>query len=198
MVSTCKRNTSAELGKFLFQCVIGWGSVVVSPVSVNDDSPEIKGVIGMPNLTKVPYDINSANGVVRACLRKKREVAQSQDDGGINGIGAGSCCSFVTYIKHGGEVDNVFGNSRIRIPFKVNGVDVANACAHGELTALWNAIADEPGIPTIVEMYIEMSPCSKCQNALNNLLQPGQEIYYSFDHPDEVEAWKVAAKHLCA
>ncbi|AEQ96652.1 hypothetical protein XOC_2534 [Xanthomonas oryzae pv. oryzicola BLS256] len=92
----------------------------------------------------------------------------------------------------------MFGNSRIRIPFKVNGVDVATACAHAELTALWNAIADEPGIPTILEMYIEMSPCEKCQAALNNLLQPGQEIYYSFDHPDEVEAWKDAAKHLCA
>jgi|GEM_PF-727996 len=149
----------------------------------------------MPVLRKVPYDINSANGAVRACLRKKREVSQSRDDGGINGIGPYSCCCFVTYLKHGSRnTDNVFGNSRIRIPFKVNGVDVANACAHGELTALWNAIADEPGIPTIVEMYIEMSPCEKCQAALNNLLQPGQEIFYSFDHPGEVEAWKDAAK----
>ncbi|AVQ07159.1 TPA: hypothetical protein HH295_02200 [Xanthomonas vasicola pv. zeae] len=153
----------------------------------------------MPNLTKVRYDINSPNGAVSACLRKKREVVRSRDDGGINGIGPYSCCSFVTYIRNGSETtDNVFGNSRIRIPFKVNGVDVANACAHGELTALWNAIADEPGIPTIVEMYIEMSPCEKCQAALNNLLKPGQEIFYSFDHPGEVEAWKDAAKHLCA
>jgi len=152
----------------------------------------------MPVLIKVPYDINSANGVVQACLRKKREVVQSKDDGGITGIGAGSCCSFVSYMTNGGDVDNVFGNSRIRIPFKVNGIEIANACAHGELTALWNAIADEPSIPTILAMYIEMSPCTKCQSALDNLLQPGQEIYYSFDHPGEVKAWQTAAKHLCA
>ncbi|AKK67151.1 hypothetical protein ISN35_11965 [Xanthomonas translucens pv. undulosa] len=149
-------------------------------------------------LTKVPYDLNSANGAVQACLRKKREVAQSADAGGVNGIGAASCCSFVSYLNSNGKVDNVFGNSRIRIPFRVNGVEVANACAHGELTALWNAMADEPGIPTIISMYIEMSPCDKCRSALNNLLPPGQEIFYSFDHPSEVAAWTAAARHLCA
>jgi hypothetical protein len=151
----------------------------------------------MPVLVKVPYDVNSANGTVRACLQKKREVAQPSNNGGINGIGAASCCSFVVYVKGNGEVDNVFGNSRIRIPFKVNGVEVANACAHGELTALWNAMADEPSIPTIISMYIEMSPCVKCQSALDNLLQPGQEILYSFDHPGEVAAWQLAARQLC-
>lgn len=152
----------------------------------------------MPILTKVTYDANSSNGSVQACLRKKMEVVKPRIDGGITGIGPTSCCSFITYVKSNGEPDNVFGNSRIRIPFKVSGVDIAAACAHGELTALWNVLADEDSIPTILSIYIEMSPCEKCALALNNLLQPGQEIFYSFDHPGEVGAWQTAARHLCA
>lgn len=56
-------------------------------------------------------------------------------------------------------MDNVFGNSRIRIPYKLDGLEVVNACAHGELTALWNVMEDEDNIPTIISIYIEMSPC---------------------------------------
>lgn len=152
----------------------------------------------MPVMRKVPYDINSVEGTVQACLRKKREVARSRAEGGVTGIGAESCCSFVEYLDSNGQVDNVFGNSRVRVPFRVNGVDIANACVHGELNALWNAMADEPGIPTILSLYIEMSPCTRCRSALENLLQPNQEVLYSFDHPGEVQAWKAAARRLCA
>ena len=81
------------------------------------------------------------------------------------------------------------------MPYKVNGVDIKTACAHGELTALWNVLAeDNTTIPTILEIYIEMSPCVKCTSALNNLLQPNQEVLYSFLHPCQVEQWKAAAR----
>lgn len=152
----------------------------------------------MAKLTKVAYDINSKEGAVQACLRKKKEVSGNVDQGGINGIGSQSCCSFVSYINKDGRPDNIFGNSRIRVPFKVNGLDVGTACVHGELTTLWNILQDEERIPTILSMYIEMSPCEKCSKALENILPPDQEILYSFDHPGEVKAWSDAAKKLCA
>ncbi len=153
----------------------------------------------MANLKRVDYDINSSDGAVQACLRKKKEVSGDRDHGGVTGIGSQSCCSFVTYVDRHGRVDNIFGNSRIRVPFKViNGVDVGTACVHGELNALWNIIEDEDRVPTILSIYIEMSPCSKCEKALENLLAPGQEILFSFKHPDEVAAWSKAARSLCA
>lgn len=152
----------------------------------------------MANLKRVAYDINGPVGEVRACLAKKREVSGDLDHGGINGIGSQSCCSYVVYVKRNDEIDNVFGNSRIRVPFKVNGVDIGTACVHGELSALWNIIEEEDRIPPILSIYIEMSPCAKCASALENLLPPGQEILYSFEHPDEVADWSVAARALCA
>lgn len=153
----------------------------------------------MANLKKIDYDINSPEGAVQACLRKKKAVSGDRDQGGVNGIGSQSCCSFVTYINRAGEVDNIFGNSRIRVLFKViNGVDVGTACVHGELNALWNIIEDEDRVPPILSIYIEMSPCAKCEKALDNLLSPGQEILYSFKHPDDVAAWSKAARTLCA
>lgn len=149
-------------------------------------------------LTRIDYDPNGPNGSVRACLQKKRQVSRSRHAGGISGIGTTSCCSFVTYVKKNGHIDNVFGNSRIRIPFQVNGADIRTSCVHGELSALWNAITDEDGIPTILEIYIEISPCPKCESALNNLLRPDQEILYSFRYSDQREEWERAAHRLCA
>ena len=153
----------------------------------------------MAKLIKIAYDINSKEGAVQACLRKKKEISGDVDQGGIKGIGSQSCCSFISYVNRDGRVDTIFGNSRIRVPFKViNGVDVGTACVHGELNALWNVIEDEDRVPTILSMYIEMSPCVKCAKALENILSPNQEILYSFDHPVEVKAWSAAAKKLCA
>lgn len=153
----------------------------------------------MPKLIHVDYDINSKEGSVQACLRKKKEVSGDIDHGGIKGIGSQSCCSFVTYVNKQGMSDNVFGNSRIRVPFKlIGGIDVGTACVHGELNALWNVIEDEDGLPPILSIYIEMSPCEKCAKAMDNLLQPGQEIFYSFKHPGEVGEWSKAARKLCA
>ena len=147
-------------------------------------------------LKQVAYDLDSPHGSVQACLRKKREVSQPPKNGGILGIAASSCCSFVSYIGRDSTLRTVIGNSRIRIPFQFKDTEVRTACVHGELTALWNVIEDEDNIPKIIEMYIEMSPCERCTIALNNLLPPDQTVLFSFRHPDEVNEWRNAARSL--
>lgn len=150
-------------------------------------------------LTPVAYRLDSPRGSVQACLQKKQEVAAPRAEGGINGIGAVSCCSYVSYVRSNGTHDNVFGNSRIRVPFRVEGVEVRLACVHGELTALWNVLEDEGGLTfTILEMYIEMSPCRNCVQALTNLLPENQEVLYSFDWETQRHDWMAAAQALCA
>ena len=149
-------------------------------------------------LEKVDYSTDSKHGCVQACLRYKMEVVKKPADGGIEGIGPHSCCSYIVYTKNG-EFDRIFGNSRIRVPYKWNGADVVTACVHGELTALWSLYADNPdGDVSITEMYIEMSPCEKCGAALKNILADTVTVYYSFDHPGQVDAWKAAATKLCS
>lgn len=145
-------------------------------------------------LTRTAYDPNSPEGAVRACLQGKIAAV-----GTIAGIGPHSCCSFISYVRPSdGVVDNVLGNSRLRVPYaaKATGA-VANACVHGELAALWNAIEDCNGVPQILEMYVEMSPCVNCEVALRNLLPPGTVVLYSFAHPADVAAWQAAATNLC-
>ncbi len=148
-------------------------------------------------LMKVPYDKNSPHVAVRECLAMKRKTSA-----GIAGIGPASCCSYVIFNHPDRGVDNVFGNSRIRIPFfdkSKQSISEQNsaACAHGELTALWNAIEDCDGIPDIKAIYIEMSPCPNCRQALQNLLPPRTIVLYSFNYGLETAAWTAAAAALC-
>lgn len=147
----------------------------------------------MPQYEKVGYDIQSKIGSVAACLQGKKDAV-----GSIKGIGPNSCCSFISYLKNNGEAGRVLGNSRNKVLYKNSKVNAfATACAHGELTALWQIIEEEDCIPTILEMYIEMSPCDKCGLALANLLPQDLKVYYSFQHPNERGVWTQAANLLC-
>ena len=150
------------------------------------------------NLRKVPYDDNSSISAVRACLRRKREVASSRRSGGVNGIGPSSCCSYIEY-EQNGRVRNIFGNSRIRVPYAVQGNDVRTAAVHAEMSALWSLYQDFPnGLPRIISFYIEMEPCRDiCAPALLNMLPADQEVMYSFSHPEETRVWEAQAKSLC-
>ncbi len=152
----------------------------------------------MIRLMKVPYAINSPHGSVQACLRKKREVTRLRADGGITGIGPASCCCFVEYLRPDGSADNVFGNSRIRVPFfKSSRGEVSTACVHGELSALWHVLGDIADIGDVLSIYIEMSPCPKCRAALDNILGD-KDVLYSFDYETEIPRWEAAARQLCA
>jgi len=150
----------------------------------------------MMNLRKVPYDSNSDIPAVQACLRRKREVARR--NGGVNGIGPISCCSYIEY-ENGGRIDNVFGNSRVRVPYGVSGSDVKIAAVHAEMVALWQLYEDfKDGLPRINAFYIELEPCEAlCKPALLNMLRADQEVMYSFSHPDEMRIWEGQARSLC-
>ena len=148
------------------------------------------------NLRKVPYNPDSNISAVRACLTRKREVARRQ--GGVNGIGPLSCCSYIEY-RRGRGIDNIFGNSRVRVPYGVQAGSIKTATVHAEMSALWN-LYEESGdrLPTILAFYIEMEPCKDiCGPALLNMLPADQEVMFSFSHPDEVKLWEAQAKSLC-
>lgn len=156
----------------------------------------------MIRLVKVPYDVNSPHGGVQACLRKKQEVARTYEQGGVHGISSGSCCAYVEYLDESGNVDNVFGNSRVRMPFFKSTVqhtpeaENRTACYHGELSALWHVLEADLRPENVLSLYIEMSPCGKCKSALDNILGD-KEVLYSFDYHTESAQWVEAANRLC-
>lgn len=147
------------------------------------------------NLRRVAYDPDSDISAVRECLRRKREVAAKD---GINGIGPTSCCSYIEYEKNG-RIENIFGSSRLRVPYRVKGTDIATAAVHAELSALWNLLEDFDGtLPVIRAFYIEMEPCGeRCHEALLNILPANQEVMFSFHHPGDRADWEAKAKMLC-
>ncbi len=149
----------------------------------------------MPVYTQVAYDLTSEHGTVSQCLRKKRDIATPGSADKISGIGSASCCSAVSALVNN-EPQLIIGNSRNKVPYKRTAI----ACVHGECNALWDAIEEQAnGMPTILEMYIEMHPCPKCAAFLDNALPPGQEVLYSFPYsPAGVTAWTAAAKALCS
>lgn len=163
-------------------------------------SPTAEGKQMTIALQKVSYSVDSKYGTVQQCLKMKKKVVAETD-----GIGSQSCCCFISFLTPSGQSDTIFGNSRIKVPYQVAEVgkgaskydEVKTACVHGELTALWNLLEGGDALPTILEMYIEMSPCAKCKPALDNILQDGQQVLYSFDHPGQVSEWQAAANHLC-
>jgi deoxycytidylate deaminase len=144
-------------------------------------------------LIRKVYDINSPDGAVQACLMAKRNAVHQN-----KGIGPLSCCSFVSYLDRNGHPQRVTGISRGGIPFIGKTGPQRKACAHGELTALWDVIDTYDGVPQrFLEMYIEMSPCPNCTSALNNILPHDQVVFYSYEYPSEKDAWETEAKKLC-
>jgi deoxycytidylate deaminase len=146
-------------------------------------------------LKKVEYTLDSGIGAVQACLRKKIEITRREQ---FKGVGPASCCSFISYMDQDGSIKNSMGNSRSRIPYINPKGQQRAACAHGEMTAIWDAINTCDDVPqTIFEIYIELSPCPNCLDALNNLLPDGTVVYYSFDYPSQKNEWESQARQLC-
>lgn len=149
----------------------------------------------MPIYVQVDYNpYTSPIGTVQSCLLFKRAVATPGSPQKINGIASASCFSAVSALIRG-EPQMIFGNSRNKVPFSAQGV----ACVHGECNAIWEAMhLADPEMPTVLEMYIEMHPCDKCEPFLRNALPANQIVYYSFPYtPDGVAAWTAAAHALC-
>lgn len=146
----------------------------------------------MANYVQVQYDIASPHGIVQRCLGMKCAVSANNSPNKIPGIASQSCFSAVT-IYNNDQIELIYGNSRNKVPFSQNGV----ACVHGECNAIWEAIHIADGIPTVLEMYIEMEPCPPCRAFLDNVF-PGATptIYYSFNYPAGVNAWSLAARTL--
>jgi deoxycytidylate deaminase len=144
------------------------------------------------DLIQVPYGLDSKNGAAQVCLKRKREAAQE-----FNGIGPLSCWSLVMYMDADDTPQTVLGVSRGGILYVSKTADQRRACAHGELTALWEAIDACNGVPKILEIYVEMSPCDKCREHLDGILPHGTQVNYSFDYKNDKDAWKAAANQLC-
>jgi hypothetical protein len=64
-------------------------------------------------LKQVDYSVTSKWQIVAHCLSLK--VKQVKE---TNGIGAHSCCSYVSAAKNGEEPVLIFGNSRNKVAFK--------------------------------------------------------------------------------
>lgn len=148
-------------------------------------------------LIKVPYDISSNVELIRVCLEKKRHAVKND-----YGFGPHSCSAHVEYL-HKGIPFYAYGNSRIKMEveaYKPDGSDKykdSEIACHGESSAIMAAISMVSDLSHIRYIYVELSPCAaRCAGFLANV-NPALVIYYSFDHPGEVGAWKTAATALC-
>ncbi|ERM14099.1 hypothetical protein V462_14755 [Pantoea ananatis 15320] len=147
-------------------------------------------------LIKTEYSLNSGYPIVRRTLEdKKKRVEQP-------GFGPESCCAVVEY-RLRGNIRYAFGNSRMQVSMPP-GIYTHNwVRLHGEMAALVAAIdrierySTDDVIP-ITAAYIELRPCeANCMQALRNILPEDARVYYSFEHPAQVDEWKVRANELC-
>lgn len=149
-------------------------------------------------LIKVPYDINSNVELIRVCLQKKRFDALN-----VKGFGPHSCSAHIEFLHKAGFISYAYGNSRIKMEveaYKPDGSDKyknSEIACHGESSAIMAALESVTNPTAITKLYVELSPCAtRCAGFLANV-NPALNIYYSFDHPGEVAAWKTAATNLC-
>ena len=150
-------------------------------------------------LQKFEYDINSNIELIRVCLEKKRYDALN-----VPGFGPHSCSAHLEYIHKAGFVSYAYGNSRMKMEveaYKPDGSDKykdSEIACHGEASAIMAALESVGNdLSAIIRVYVELKPCaSRCQGFLANV-NPALEIYYSFDHPEELGSWREAAAALC-
>ncbi|MCW1834160.1 hypothetical protein OLZ33_19460 [Pantoea ananatis] len=148
---------------------------------------------------KTEYSLNSGYPIVRRTLQDKKNLVKKP------GFGPESCCAVVEYELRG-NIRYAFGNSQmhISVPPRIYRHDWVKM--HGEMAALCVAIErmerfstddDVLKLNSIKRVYIELQPCrDKCMPALRNIV-PNAEVYYSFDHPTQVDEWKLRARELC-
>jgi hypothetical protein len=143
-------------------------------------------------MLKVPYD--SPLAIVKACLTQKQWHVKH-----TTGIGPHSCCAVIEFEKLG-TTFHYFGNSQIKMNLGFDKYKNRAIKCHGESNAIAAAIeslGSKTDLSVIKKVYVELSPCiARCQALLQNV-NPNLEIIYSFDHPNEVKDWKVAAAKLC-
>ncbi|KOQ92062.1 hypothetical protein [Pluralibacter gergoviae] len=150
----------------------------------------------MMQLIKTPYDLRSGYPIVRRTLEDKKKLVRKE------GFGPYSCCATVEY-KMRGNSRYSFGNSQMRLPVLDDIYTNNFVRLHGEMAAVVIAIEraeryESDKLPAITSLYVELHPCMvRCMPALQNILSDNVNIYYSFDHPDEVEEWKQCAGRLC-
>jgi len=141
------------------------------------------------------YNIGSNNPLVKTCLELKVQHVKN-----TVGIGPHSCCAVMEF-KLGNETHLYFGNSQLKNPI-IDGIYTHDYMkCHGEASAVMSVLdilGDKSNIASSVKrVYIEMSPCAtRCAALLNNI-NNDLIVYYSFAHPNEVDAWKSAATKLC-
>lgn len=148
-------------------------------------------------LTQVAYEADSDIPLVKATLTAKKG-AQSTP-----GIGPYSCWAGVAvpYTRNGYKYSIRCSQSRNEIwgpsPYKNQWVKY-----HGEISAIAQVISaywEESGTDVkAAAVYIELSPCENCSEALTNLLPDKTTVYYSFPYTKNgVADWEAAAKKLC-
>ncbi|KKW50134.1 hypothetical protein XB02_13930 [Pantoea ananatis] len=147
-------------------------------------------------LIKTEYTLRSGYPIVRRTLENKKNLVKQP------GFGPESCCAVVEY-RLRGNIRYAFGNSRMQVSVPP-GIYTNNwVRLHGEMAALVAAIerierfSSDDVIP-ITAAYIELRPCeANCMQALHNILPENANVYYSFDHPTQVEEWELRAHELC-
>lgn len=150
----------------------------------------------MITLSKVPYDLNADNELLRVTLQTKK-MSQIHP-----GIGPHSCWAGVAYFT-GQQMGLQTGFSQMKNDLEYSPYKNQWVKYHGELSGLCQAIeaiarsGNTSGLLPIVGVYIEMSPCGRCGPALQNLLPDGITVLYSFDYATEKAAWEAAATALC-
>jgi hypothetical protein len=151
------------------------------------------------NFIPTDYAKDSENYLVSTVLAAKRQHAREK-----TGYGPLSCWAGVIYRARGTD-HLMFGCSQDQnhidgtSPYKNQYVKY-----HGEIAAIANAIETinrgsfSGGDIPVGPVYIELSPCDRCGDALKNLLPDQTDVYYSFDYKSELADWEKAAKGLCA
>ncbi|KTS27966.1 hypothetical protein [Pantoea stewartii] len=147
-------------------------------------------------LIKTEYTLRSGYPIVRRTLENKKNLVKQP------GFGPESCCAVVEY-RLRGNIRYAFGNSRMQVSVPPEIYTNNWVRLHGEMAALVAAIerierfSSDDVIP-ITAAYIELRPCeANCMQALHNILPENANVYYSFDHPTQVEEWKLRAHELC-
>jgi hypothetical protein len=150
---------------------------------------------------RVAYSAYRDEKMARLCLTLKRRHARLHD---IRGVGRYSCWACVEYLD-GGRKKYIFGNSQFRNPVIAGIYKHDWVRYHGEASAVARVldkcqtrlrrlnvtIAD-----LVPKIYIELKPCRNCEPLLYNI-NPNLVVFYSFEYPDEVRAWRAAARQLC-
>ncbi|MBC6906337.1 hypothetical protein DWB84_12810 [Saccharophagus sp. K07] len=152
------------------------------------------------HLQRVAYDMVGTNELVRRCLELKKFHVHN-----MRGIGPRSCCALLEVVIRG-NTRYIFGNSQLQNPISEGIYTNPHMRCHGEASALITALdrlqtelsatrGDLAGL--VNRVYIEMSPCAaQCESMLENV-NPNLTVLYSFEHPNEVQAWENAATALC-